>query len=89
MPPSKPRQQRTSHQGMFAPLLRYVEKTNPTEFRLPDDIRTNFANGMPFEEPGHSFVKGPGSLACFVFCLSSNGIQWSVRRQLRAKASEI
>jgi len=54
---------------MFAPLLRYVERTNPTEFRLPDDIRTNFANGTSFETVGQSFVIDCSSHACFSLSL--------------------
>jgi hypothetical protein len=29
---------------MFGPLIRYLENTNPQEFKLTEDIRSTFAN---------------------------------------------
>lgn len=33
---------------MFGPLMRYLENTNPQEFKLTEDIRNTFTNSEPW-----------------------------------------
>lgn len=40
----KPKSLRASSRGLFSPLMNYIDKTNPQEFKLTDDIRNTFTN---------------------------------------------
>ena len=41
---SQPKNMRIPSRGIFGPLMKYIDNTNPQEFKLTDDIRNTFAN---------------------------------------------